>query len=380
MTSARIDDMDLVVIRNRSGAISVWEARCPHSGASLADGRLSRSGDRLRCPFHGWEFSTATGPESGTCVAIPGSDPRKVAVTSHPVLEVDGSIFTTRASIEASRRKRRESTRFRNLDLSGWFLIARTSELPCQRIFFSRSLSLARVGGRLRVERHPAEGAPRTALDPSLVDEVDGGIFGWHHPREQAPTWRLVRAGLDDRDRWIRMKQADSQVTTQLELIRENGVDFAHFPELHHAEIDLDTVQIVFDGPRFRYSWVGRYRKLMRVHVTEEFQGLGYSLTTVRTQGFPMEVTLLGGGTALDDTVIQTRTDVYFRRGSRLRAAMNRLMLPAFVRFLERNLAADAAIWNRQVYVPTPVSGADGPVVRFRTWASRFDAAAEARA
>jgi 3-phenylpropionate/trans-cinnamate dioxygenase ferredoxin subunit len=62
-------------IFNVKGAYYALLNRCPHAGASLCRGRivglaessepgrykLSREGEFLRCPWHGWEFDIRTG-------------------------------------------------------------------------------------------------------------------------------------------------------------------------------------------------------------------------------------------------------------------------------------------------------------------------------
>jgi len=64
-----------VVVLNIKGELFALSDTCPHRGASLADGILtghvvseapgqytySRSGEILRCPWHGWEFDVRTG-------------------------------------------------------------------------------------------------------------------------------------------------------------------------------------------------------------------------------------------------------------------------------------------------------------------------------
>jgi 3-phenylpropionate/trans-cinnamate dioxygenase ferredoxin subunit len=71
--------------------------RCPHAGASLCKGRLmplvesdapgeyhvSRKGEVLRCPWHGWEFDLRTG--QSWC------DPATVQVKSYPVTVEPGA-------------------------------------------------------------------------------------------------------------------------------------------------------------------------------------------------------------------------------------------------------------------------------------------------
>ncbi len=56
----------LVFYRTAEGSPVAMDARCAHQGADL--GRGTVEGDRIRCPFHGWEY----GPD-GRCQRIPST-------------------------------------------------------------------------------------------------------------------------------------------------------------------------------------------------------------------------------------------------------------------------------------------------------------------
>jgi glutamate synthase domain-containing protein 2/nitrite reductase/ring-hydroxylating ferredoxin subunit len=55
---AEADGIDLVIVR-RGGEVNVFEGRCPHRGALLADGRVE--GPNLICGVHGWDYRLDTG-------------------------------------------------------------------------------------------------------------------------------------------------------------------------------------------------------------------------------------------------------------------------------------------------------------------------------
>ena len=57
-THAAADGIDLVLVR-RGGQVHVFEGRCPHRGALLADGRVE--GANLICGVHGWDYRLDTG-------------------------------------------------------------------------------------------------------------------------------------------------------------------------------------------------------------------------------------------------------------------------------------------------------------------------------
>ena len=48
----------LVLACGEEGASAVWDV-CPHAGGRLSEGRVS--GNRLRCPRHGYLFDLSTG-------------------------------------------------------------------------------------------------------------------------------------------------------------------------------------------------------------------------------------------------------------------------------------------------------------------------------
>ena len=60
-----------LAVFHHAGAVRILDGVCPHQGALLGDGMISRG--EVTCPFHGWHFNLVTG-ESGDgleeCVAV----------------------------------------------------------------------------------------------------------------------------------------------------------------------------------------------------------------------------------------------------------------------------------------------------------------------
>ncbi len=78
---------ELVLYRQPSGAAIALDARCPHRGASLANGRVQAG--CIRCPFHGWQFD-----ESGQCVSVQGEGERlDESVQAWPTAERYGLVW-----------------------------------------------------------------------------------------------------------------------------------------------------------------------------------------------------------------------------------------------------------------------------------------------
>ena len=81
---------DLVLYREQSGSTRLVDAYCPHLGAHLGYGGTVE-GDRLRCPFHGWQFDGM-----GRCAKVPYTErvPSTAKLEAWPVVERNGFILT----------------------------------------------------------------------------------------------------------------------------------------------------------------------------------------------------------------------------------------------------------------------------------------------
>ena len=86
--------LNLVAYRAETdGRVRVLDAFCPHMGAHLGHGGVV-AGNRIRCPFHAWEFEGAT----GECERIPVLEqlgervPSFVKARAYPVREYNNLI------------------------------------------------------------------------------------------------------------------------------------------------------------------------------------------------------------------------------------------------------------------------------------------------
>jgi 5,5'-dehydrodivanillate O-demethylase len=83
---------ELVLFRKPDGSCGLLGSKCPHRGAALAAGTVEAEG--LRCPYHGWLFSS-----SGACLQQPcePADSRfkeRIVQPNYPVQEIGGLVFT----------------------------------------------------------------------------------------------------------------------------------------------------------------------------------------------------------------------------------------------------------------------------------------------
>ena len=83
---------ELVVFRDRSGAVGLLELHCPHRGASLEYGLIDAKG--IRCCYHGWLFAA-----DGTILEMPGEPPHSTLKDrlyhgAYPTHEYAGVVFS----------------------------------------------------------------------------------------------------------------------------------------------------------------------------------------------------------------------------------------------------------------------------------------------
>ncbi len=89
--AAKLLDQRLVIWRTAAG-VSVANDICLHRGVPLSMGHVE--GDNLVCKYHGFHYAT-----TGQCVLIPADPsahiPAKLCLTTYPVLEAYGLIWTS---------------------------------------------------------------------------------------------------------------------------------------------------------------------------------------------------------------------------------------------------------------------------------------------
>jgi cholesterol 7-desaturase len=87
--TVRLAGRDRVLFRTSTGAIGATDPICPHLGAHLGHGGTVHE-DRLRCPFHGFQFGL-----DGSCRVTEHclTPPSRARLGVHPVRELLGQIF-----------------------------------------------------------------------------------------------------------------------------------------------------------------------------------------------------------------------------------------------------------------------------------------------
>jgi phenylpropionate dioxygenase-like ring-hydroxylating dioxygenase large terminal subunit len=115
--AATLLNENLVAYRTQAGEARVLQSRCSHRGANLAKGEVH--GDRIACPYHGWQYNG----ETGRCEEVPSLDlatgkiPPQARVRSYPAVEQWGHVWTC---LDEPLLGMPDPSEFNELELGEW--------------------------------------------------------------------------------------------------------------------------------------------------------------------------------------------------------------------------------------------------------------------
>ncbi|NLA34385.1 MAG: Rieske (2Fe-2S) protein [Actinobacteria bacterium] len=212
-----------------------------------------------------------------------------------------------------------------------------------------------------------------------------GFVFAWFDPDGGAPTYDIPDLELDG---WTDPIVATIPIATHVETIHENGVDSVHFDVVHgfplseprheergtsfHSEFHFATPNFLRAGP-----------SEITTFFDTETHGLGYahSLNTAGAVGLQYRVLLLTTPTRANHTDFTTVTMVRRPAEGELIAGVPADEVGEFMhRGAVGGVQQDVPIWEGLRYMERPrlVKG-DGPIGRFRHWATQFHPADSGR-
>ncbi|WP_026597159.1 aromatic ring-hydroxylating dioxygenase subunit alpha [Methylobacterium sp. 77] len=92
LRAVELNGEQIVLGRDKAGALFAMRDRCPHRGMALSRGRFD--GEAVTCPFHGWRFGT-----DGQCRDVPtlssadAADFSRIVVQRFPIRESAGFVW-----------------------------------------------------------------------------------------------------------------------------------------------------------------------------------------------------------------------------------------------------------------------------------------------
>jgi 3-ketosteroid 9alpha-monooxygenase subunit A len=215
----------------------------------------------------------------------------------------------------------------------------------------------------------------RAAVRVWPVVEREGVVFVWHDEAGAPPDFELpsvpeIGAG------WQSPPPFRRRLRARLLDVKENIVDFAHFPAVHRAALmgfsrPPRLLQRRADDVSFCLT-VETSARILGLPVTTQIElalhGPGVEEARVAA---PVALLFRFLTTPIDDDELDFLVLTYVPP-SRV-PFVSALQASFFRRRVAREVAQDAPIWEHKAFQERPVlSEADGPIVALRTWFSRF--------
>lgn len=151
----------------------------------------------------------------------------------------------------------------------------------------------------------------------------------------------------------------------------DNAVDVAHFPTVHRSAISsIGAVSWKAADDRFEITTDNRVRPFGMKAVFRYTSFDAYNSLANNEVGLTRTSWQLGLGAPRGDGT----TDVLLITGHNTRTQLHARCADLTMRLgARRARREDNPIWKRQTYLPQPqLSDADGPILQFRKWRSRF--------
>lgn len=212
---------------------------------------------------------------------------------------------------------------------------------------------------------------PKAArIRPWDVVERNGLIMVWHHPEGAEPMWDLPEVPEYSSDEWTDYSVRRWKIRTRNQEMAENTVDQQHFHFVHgaknHPEAEARTEgHLLFASlnPEMETP-MGPVEGKVQI----EMHGFGFTVT--RFLGLA-ETLLVNSVTPIDEEYVDARFSFMVKKTGG--ADITRGIGMAFIQEIQRQVEQDKPIWENKAYVKPPIlSDGDGPIMRYRRWASQF--------
>jgi len=203
--------------------------------------------------------------------------------------------------------------------------------------------------------------------------ERNGLVMAWYHPEGEAPMWEVPEIPeFNDPDNYTQMMTFDYVIHAPWQELAENGVDAAHFRYVHHTEEVPELESYEVDGPFAKMRSAQKFptpQGVVNGRIDADSFGPGFSC--IRFSGI-VDTVLMGCNVPVADDECHMRFSFTVRKlGDD--EALNSSVGRAFVDEVAKQVREDKPIWENKAHVVRPaLADTDGPIMKFRKWASQF--------
>ena len=210
----------------------------------------------------------------------------------------------------------------------------------------------------------------RGCLPTWPIEEKDGVVYVWHHPKKAAPKWEL--AGMPEcpgGGDWVEAERHEWKIDIHVQEITENGQDYKHFNAVHGVQGPPEG-DFQLDGWERRNKVVAEMvtpRGPMTGIIDVVATGPGQSITEFIDV---CHVVMVQEVTPIDAEHTHLRWQLYHPPGisdGKMRVTKARM------RDLVKQVEQDIPIWNAKIFQTEPllVKG-DGPILADRRQYQKF--------
>lgn len=214
----------------------------------------------------------------------------------------------------------------------------------------------------------------KACLPTYPVEERHGVVMAWHHPAGAPPSFALPQVPETVDPEWVGPFSQGHRIRTCLQEMAENSADSAHFMTVHkhpgeaqYDEFRLEAHTLVMRSTQEFPSSQGPVPGTL----STDSCGFGFAVVRYRTLA---EMCMVTTNCPIEADVSEQHNHIWYRNPAR-DPKVDRIG-QAFVKEVNRQLTDDIPIWENKVYLEHPqLCDGDGPIARFRRWATQFYAA-----
>ncbi len=198
-----------------------------------------------------------------------------------------------------------------------------------------------------------------------------GVVMAWYHPDDAPPSYELSDIPEYEDPEYTRPVVTRHDIRTALQEMGENTADGAHFVTVHGHPGAASYDNFEFDGAHINMESTQVFPSSGGpVNGTLKTRNDGFSWCIIRYQTL-IEITMLTTNVPVDDNHVTQYFHVAWKNPER-DPKIDRIG-EAFNKEVNRQLTDDIMIWENKIYEPSPqLCDGDGPISRYRRWASQF--------
>jgi 3-ketosteroid 9alpha-monooxygenase subunit A len=202
------------------------------------------------------------------------------------------------------------------------------------------------------------------------IQEADGVVYAWYHPRGAAPKWELARIpAAPEGDEWVLSERHEWFIDIHIQEITENSQDHAHFAAVHGVP-GAPSAKFQLDGWS-RHNVVEAEMNTPRgpMHGKIDNFAMGPGQTIVEFTDVT-NILNVQQCTPISSSRTQVRWQLYHLKN----IPEGRMgVTKARMRDLVHQINQDVPIWNAKAYATNPILvEGDGPIHAYRSQYARF--------